>query len=298
LEQRIARRQGRGRSSAPVLADFLRVLYHAADDDFGAAARPARDLLRALPENAIVAAELGFLAVRAKEDHTTSTLPVPDVSRQLRRFPNCYLFRLAEAGFHTQAGRPDAARTAAEAAVRAAPRNPDAWRFLSGRIFEQANAIRHARFIREMTKGELAYCRQKYEEELIVLFKAVQLDGRYFRSWRNLSSAAAFAGDGKLADYSFSKAFSLAPWDVTTHEWGLQLYQPKWYGDRAKLLQVARSAASVGTTWPPQKRLQVAFDAHCAGLPELAQSIVRTDEERAALKEGIERHLKEHQGGT
>lgn len=60
-------------------------------------------------------------------------------------------------------------------------------------------------------------------------------------AWLNLAKAAAFNGDSVLADTALWKAIKLEPSNSECYKSGLQLNQPKWYGNPDKLAILAVS---------------------------------------------------------
>jgi hypothetical protein len=144
----------------------------------------------------------------------------------------------------------------------------------------------------ELTEKQMGYCTARYEEQIPVVLKAVQLDPRWFASWDELSAVAAFSSDEQVAHASFQKALSLSRGDPSVIRWGLQLYQPKWLGDRKELERVARTAASAAGGWSPGDRILTAYHVSCAGLTDRWQAVVRTPWERAAVQQTIDQDAR------
>jgi tetratricopeptide (TPR) repeat protein len=286
---------GSGRPYPPVLAAFTDLRYRALTGDAGQAASLARGLMKVLPENALIFGELAqetFYSQHVK----LADLPVAELRQNLKRFPNNYLFNLADCYFLLADGQLPQARSSAERAVRCATANPDAWLALGDLLYTFADRVRHARTIDKMTPAELNYCQRLYDERLPIVRHVVQVDPQHGVAWQHVSAAAAFQGDGQLADAALWKALRLQPNRMDVYWWGLQLYQPKWYEDRAKLTTVARMAAGVANRWTPQQRVYIAVYTYVAGLPELAQTIVRADDERTALQDSIKLYEKQRAG--
>lgn len=86
-------------------------------------------------------------------------------------------------------------------------------------------------------------------EQLPVVLRAAELDTLYYPAWLLLTKSAANVGNGELADTAFWTAFRLAPRASDVIWWGMELFQPKWLGDRGKLKKVAAAAAPAARTW-------------------------------------------------
>jgi hypothetical protein len=281
------------RNYPPVLAALLAMQNRGSRRDMSQVISLGRGLARAMPDNALVLAELARSADMTQRANIAE-LPLKELRQNLQIFPNNYLLRTTESIFQKTETLHAGARRAAEMAVRCSSRDPDAWLFLSEAIFAQADAVRRGRTINAMTEEELKYCAQFYEERMPVILKSVELDPRYENAWMRASSAAAFQGDGKLADSAFWKAAALAPRSYHILSWGVQLYQPKWFDDPEKLVKVIEMAASAAEGWNANARVNIAFQAYLGGVPQSAWRIPRTDDERATLQAMIERHGQEH----
>src|SRR5437763_14901736 len=95
---------------------------------------------------------------------------------------------------------------------------------------------------------------------LPVDIQAIRLDPQDVNAWLTLAKTAAFAGDGALADSALRKAIRLDPSWEANYMWGLELYQPKWYGgDPEKLSDIVREAAAASKGWPFGSRLEGAL---------------------------------------
>jgi hypothetical protein len=171
--------------------------------------------------------------------------------------------------------------------VRCAARNPTAWLNLSECIYAQAHQVRRGRYINALTADQQAYCGKLYMEQLPVVLRATELDTLYYPAWLTLTKTAASVGYEELADAAFWKAFRLAPRASDVIWWGLELYQPKWLGDRDKLKKVATAAAPAANGWDSWSRVQIAAKIYCVGFPELADPILSTAQERAACKNAV-----------
>lgn len=305
---------GTPRANAPVLAAFL-ALLHAGDLQQGARViELSRQLAAALPENALIfgdlarSAEVGDVDTFAARtgnvvivetpqgkrafSRDTPKLPFVPLKTLVERYPNNYLFNSAQSRIHRVGERVDEARTSAEQAVRCARGNSDAWLGLSDAIGRQADSIRNARFINQLTEQELAQIGKFYEEWLPMALKAVQVDPGYGGAWLEASIAACFLGVEELADGAYGRAISLTPRAYPVLWWGLEMYQPKWLDQPAKLKIVADFAVKAAGDFDSRRRLELAKSMQHGGLQAQAEKLLRTDAEREAFK----KH-GEHLGG-
>jgi tetratricopeptide (TPR) repeat protein len=281
--------RSRSKRWCSAVGSILGLAYFGSLRDASGVVRCARAANREMPGNALVWSEIGEWA-QYTEAVKPAHLPTSELAACLRRYPNNFLLQKARSHLLFLAGEPEAARQAAEHAVRCAVRSPNAWTLLADTFGEQAQAVRHGKFGVQMTPSEWRYCSQRYAEELAAALQAVRLDPAFAAAWKEVSSAAAFGGENRLADEAFWKALELDPYRQGTYRWGLQLYQPKWLNDRAKLVQVAQRAIKAnGHEWNYPSRLEIAFNIHCAGLPELAPAMLWTPQERAELQAAIRR---------
>lgn len=277
------------RPHPPFLAAFLDLIWYGTAIDIGHVMTATRALTSALPDNTLVLAQVGERAVETGRANSMD-LPLAAVLKNLRRYPRSALCHLVRSDFAVVDGQLDVARAEAEWVVRCAPRNPTAWWDLGKRIFAQADAIRHGRFVTQLTAQQMAYCGARYDEYLPVTIQAAFLDPTARDAWRDVSVAAAFDGQDRVADNAFWRALDLAPTDYDTLWWGAQLYQPKWLDDPAKLTRVARQAAFAGANWSAQQRVAIAVQICFGGLPKPALAILRNDQERKALQDEIHQY--------
>jgi tetratricopeptide (TPR) repeat protein len=213
----------------------------------------------------------------------------------LRSHPNSYLLVTATVWYHIASGDFPAAIRAAEHGIRCSPRNPQAWSILGTAYSAWAQAVRQGRFAPQLNQEEGPYCQQLYEREAGADLRAVQADPKNATVWRRLSASAAFAGDREVAEEAFWTAVRLAPRDADLLQWGLELYQPKWYGDRAEAAKVAQLAvaAASGPGWGPGDRVAAACSALLADVPQAIPRLLRTPQEQEALAEGVQRLREE-----
>ena len=124
--------------------------------------------------------------------------------------------------------------------------NPDnfiAWDDLANSFSEQAEALRQSRTVGAMTDAEKNRIFQLYPFQLKATLRAVQLDPTWGEGWSDVSEAAAFAGEAEICDVAFWKALKMSPDTTSVLKWGMEIYQPKWFGDAARLRKVGQFAA-------------------------------------------------------
>jgi tetratricopeptide (TPR) repeat protein len=287
------------------LASFLDLIYRGSLWRWTGVLGLGRRLTTLLPENALVwgqwTREAHWVHYRSGEEFPGGVeIPLKALSPNVARFPNNYLYRMAESYFQQIGGRASEGRSLAEHAARCAARNPETWLFLGDSIFDQADAVRHGRVVRDLTPEQLQYCSQRYAEEVPVALHAVHLDPRSVTGWLKVSTVAAFASDDELADGAYERALELDPGYLPAYRWGLELYQPKWLNDREKLAGVVRKAVEAGSQWNSASRLEIACNANVIAdqirqtrLAELAQPLVRTDQERKELQASLDQYRRE-----
>ena len=118
--------------------------------------------------------------------------------------------------------------------VAVSPLDPLAWSDLAERLEEQAQSLRKGVMFEQMSASTSATVTKIYLEQLSVAQTAVKLDANYVEGWQQVSLAAAFYGDLKLAETALWKGLKLQPNHVKTLEWAGEMTQPKWGGSREK----------------------------------------------------------------
>jgi tetratricopeptide (TPR) repeat protein len=278
----------------PVLAAFLDMAYQGTQHETSQVLSLGHGLTRVLPENTLVLAEMaGRAALTDQAD--IMEMPVQAVHRQLERFPNNYALQVAEHYLCRIDDRTDDARKAAERAVCCTPRNPNTWLLLGRILAVQGGKVGQSHPPNELTPEQRALRGERYREQIVVIQKARDLDPQYYRSWFDLSIAAAFLVDDATADAALWKALSLCRADHEVYWWGLQMYQPQWFPRPPKLEKVAQLAAEAAEGWDTRVRVYMAMEIRRAGLPKIAEAALRTDQERSALKEAIQKEEAERQ---
>lgn len=194
----------------------------------------ARELVAAFPDNALVLGELGYRAGQL--------LPPFKARVGGLRAANPQSHALAQTEVWVRRLTHEAALEAAAAqdAVAAAPRNPDAWLSLAWTTSVAANRIRNGRFAGQLSASEWAQLEPLYTRWERAAAAAAAVDPDYARAWNRIAQAATFAGNAKLADAALWAALKLEPDNHDHYQWGLQIYQPKWFDDPAKLADLKK----------------------------------------------------------
>lgn len=278
------------RPNRPVLGVFLASMYMGSIEESGRLLSCASALRDHLPDCTLALGEVAKQAYFGKVA-SRQRLTTPSLAPLLEKHPHNFALRVAETYLHRLPGQDlQQARKSAELAVQCATRVPDAWLMLEGVIGQQAQAIRRGRFITDMTEEELEQCTALYAQQLPLDFKAVELGPDYPTAWRILSGAAAFLGEGELADSACERALALDARDYGAVSWAVQLYQPKWIDDPNKLSRAGKLAIQAADGWSSYERLRLAVNLHHADLPDLAVKVLRTDPERKQYDDHVKSH--------
>jgi len=186
-------------------------------------------LLKQVPGNAIAVAETGWEIADILPRYTGI------IRADRKAFPQNYLFALTDVWLQRNDSNLPAERLAAEQAVANAPRNPDAWLTLGQTYSNAAEHVRRARYISGMKPEELAAVDMLYPKWIGAVRNAATLDPLFGNAWLRVAEAAAFTGQRRVAENAFWKAEQLDNDNPEVYNWGLQMFQPKWGGDRQSL---------------------------------------------------------------
>ena len=198
----------------------------------------AARLLRQAPNQPLVLGEIDAVADMELVWH-------PDeLQRCLRRFPHHQLLVRAELTRQNRLGNLREGQRLARHLVCCAPGNPNTWLTLGAILQVDASRLRHGRYYGELSQSERVLLEPLYGQWLAAVSEAARLDPLDGRAWLDVATAACFAGEQKGAEAAFWRAVKQAPDDLGVYAWGLEMYQPKWFGDRSQLLEVARRAAA------------------------------------------------------
>jgi hypothetical protein len=132
----------------------------------------------------------------------------------------------------------------AEHLVQCAPRNPAAWVILAAMYSRVSEHLRVARTAARISPDEWKALERLYAHQLSAVQTAVTLDPLYGKAWTEIAISGAFAGKPSVADTALWKAIQLDKGDARPYLWGLEMYQPKWFEDAAKLDKVAKLAVA------------------------------------------------------
>ena len=184
--------------------------------------------LWALQSQALLSPDQNLSAVSVLTETYLST----DNSRLAKlalKFPDNYQLAQAIARIQGQFSE----REHAEIEVRCAPQSALAWRHLAETLFNQADRTRNAKSVGQMNAAEQQIVFALYPLEQAAAQRAVDCDPEDSKSWLTLSQAAAFAGDGRIADTALQKSLQCIPVDGNAYFWSIELYQEKWFADKA-----------------------------------------------------------------
>lgn len=253
-------------SSACGPAAFLLLFDRATIGDGPAYKRTVADALRAFPGNALVYGQTGANKI-------AGLLPyVKNLQAATTQYPQSYLLAYASTCAAHAAGDGEAELRAAHATVRNAPRNSDAFLTIAWSLSAAANRVREGKYYGMMDAEEEAFVQAVYPQWFRASQQAVELDPLSFAAQLDLSEAALFAGDSDTANAAWDKARTLAPNSSELYAWGLQMYQPKWGGEPAKLREVAQSAAQAKYS-NPSEAMGIADGIREAGINDIADEM-------------------------
>jgi hypothetical protein len=253
---------------------------------------------RLAPKNLLVLGEIADCDLRQRSGAYIKQFQ-PTVLSIKKRFTNNQLVNIALAGLALADQDFTTGRQRAETAVRCATKNPSAWLLLSNISANQSDAIRKGKTADQVSEGHFQVLQPLYEHQLAIDLKAAECDPQHPSALTNVSTSAAFAGDEEIARKAFEAKMELEqknplPDLTRDFDWGLQLYNPKWYDDPKAAKKLADRAVSeaqkAGDTWSESHRLTIAFRAACLGFGDAAAKVIRTPEGRAQLAKELEEY--------
>jgi len=193
---------------------------------------PASDLKKILnlyPDSVMINAEVGWRGeTQARPYHAT-------LIRLLQKYPNNYMLQAAEARWQRNNGKRALELRAAEQAVRCAPENAMAWIELEVVNSNRAQDIRDGRYYRDLNDAEMNALKAPYAAMQAMTTRATQLNPVSAYAFTRLSQAAGFNGDEFVANKALWEAVKLDPDETLIYEWGMEMYQEKWYSNKEKL---------------------------------------------------------------
>lgn len=227
----------------------------------------ARRMLSLAPKNALVIADIAWQNALQLEE-------TPAVLETLRaKYPHNYLLATsAMCRYRVRGDRTNEHKFAVQAVVNA-PRNAGAWLELGDAMSNEADDIRQRRYIPQLSRAELRYLNQLYPHWLQAGLQATRLDPLSGYAWSEVAVAASFNGQDALADAAYWRSVQLEPHNPLIVGWGLQMFQPKWQGDRQKLLWVARRVETDPKLFDARHQEAMQALLH-AGLPNEGQALL------------------------
>ena len=236
-----------------------------------------RQVVRQMPNNPIVLAEMSYYSP------SVLVAVADDVDRMAAKYPTNSLWQNCAYELSYARNQLGQSRPLAQRMVRLAPHNAEYWRMLGRTAGNEADDFRHAVFINRLSELELAHLNTLYDQYVTCLRKATAIDPLDGRGWCVLCEAATFAGEPGLADDAFWKAAKLDTDKADIYYWGLEMYQPKWYDDPAKLEKVANLA--INTKWDSADGpVKVAGELWNASLPKERDRLLKQTIDRLAEK--------------
>ena len=191
-----------------------------------------------LPGNALVLAHIGYKEAAALRPYaaTTQTLFTRYPASALLAHTDVWQQRV----WGTRAGELEATlRTTHDA-----PGDPDSWLTLGYTLSNISEDLRQSRLAGDISETEWATLQHLYSRMESADLRATALDPHEGHAWLRLAETATFAGDESRATNAIGKAFAMDLDKREVYAWGLQMYQPKWYGDPAALNKIAALAAA------------------------------------------------------
>ncbi len=162
---------------------------------------------------------------------------------------------------------------AAARVIRYAPRSPDAWLTYAETVSSVASDLRQGRTYDALTPDEARRLSRLYPEWEAAAARTVQLDPDFAHGWARLAQAATFTSDTAVADHALQTGLTLGDDKAGIYGWALEMYQPKWGGDPAKLREFTQLAAS-DTTLDTASVLSVSRELYDSGSPELYKKML------------------------
>lgn len=162
---------------------------------------------------------------------------------------------------------------AAERVIKDAPHNPDGWLTYATSLSGTADDLRHGRYYGLLSPAESTQLQLLYPRWEAADHRAVQLDPAFTKGWQRLMVSATFNSDTTLADTALQTALALGADKSDVYGWALEMYQPKWGGDAAKLARFAQLAAA-DTTLEAAEAVYIARELKSGGNPDLQQKVL------------------------
>jgi tetratricopeptide (TPR) repeat protein len=168
---------------------------------------------------------------------------LPNLTSLRQHYPRNYALAHTDVWMNRQGGTAKGERRAAEDAVQSAPRNPDAWLSFGWTVSQEAHKLRGGRFANNISSAEWRSLYILYPLWEKAITRATKIDPQHTLAWTRLAEAATFSGNHQAAEDAFWKAETYSDDKFQVFEWGLQMFQEKWGGQKTDLNRVAQDAA-------------------------------------------------------
>ncbi len=183
------------------------------------------------PQNAEMITEVGDLYPKALSNGEQSL-----VAAAAKRYTHNFGINAAQAhALESENVSQQVKVAAALTALRCNTLNPDSWSVAAGAYSNSAQDIRQSRVAGGLTQTQWSQLNHLYDYWLGCSERSVHLDNGYVHMWGRVAKAATFDGQVKEADVAERHALAFGTELNDNYSWGLEMYQPKWEGDPAKL---------------------------------------------------------------
>lgn len=163
--------------------------------------------------------------------------------------------------------------SAAQRAVKAAPQSPTGWLVLAETASRVAGDERQGRVFDALSPSEAKGLGRLYTLAEAAARRVVQLDPKYAAAWEQLAEYATFNSDPAVADHALETAYALSQDKANVYGWALEMYQPEWNDDPAKLDRFAHLAAA-DTSLVVDDVLRISRHLKSSGYPELGTKLL------------------------
>lgn len=201
----------------------------------------ARTLLAVAPTNAFLAGEVARCFMSVEKEHRTQVLQTLD-----HKFPRNEAIALGNASLRGEDEDYFAQVQYSERAVRLAPHSPVAWYLLAGALYSQADEKRQGVYWTQMNVSQKTFVMKIYPQAQAAAWKAVDLDPTDSDFWLSLSKTATMNSNPVWACDALAESLKRDPHNEEALGWGIEIFQPKWYGNAASFATMARIAVSNG----------------------------------------------------
>lgn len=211
--------------------------------------------------------------VITKRDNWLLLTHAVQLSALAARYPGSGILAAAETYRARIAQNHAAEMLAATRLVQDAPRNPEGWLISATTTASVAGDVRQGRVYGALSSSDARYLSRLYAQAEAADKQAVQLDPHFAAGWQNLAISATFNSDAALADHALETALALSRDKADVYGWALEMYQPKWSDEPAKLDRFAHLAAA-DTSLTVDDVLRVSRHLKSSGYPELGTKLL------------------------